>query len=36
MVDLVLLDRVAQRAHHVLLADHLVEGTGPVTAIEGR
>ena len=35
VVDLVLLDRVAQGADDVLLADHLVEGSGPVAAVEG-
>ena len=35
MVDLALLDRVAQGADDVLLADHLVEGAGAVTAVEG-
>ena len=35
MVDLALLDRVAQRADDVLLADHLVEGAGAVAAVEG-
>ena len=34
-MDLVLLDRVAQGADHVLLADDLVEGSGPVAAVEG-
>jgi hypothetical protein len=29
----VALHRVPQGAHHVLLADHLVEGLGTVTAI---
>jgi hypothetical protein len=32
----VALDRVRKRAHHVLLADDLVEGLGPVAAIKGR
>ena len=35
MVDLALLDRVAQGADDVLLADHLVEGAGAVAAVEG-
>src|SRR6185295_19769489 len=35
VVDLALLDRVAQRADDVLLADDLVEGAGPVAAVEG-
>ena len=35
MVDSVALDRVAKRAHHVLLADHLVEGLRSVAAVEG-
>ena len=34
MVDLALLDRVAQRAHDVLLADDLGEGAGAVAAVE--
>ena len=34
MVDSVALDRVAKRAHHVLLADHLVEGLRSVAAVE--
>ena len=34
MVDLVLLDRIAQRAHDVRLPDDLVEGLRPVTAVE--
>ena len=34
MVHLVELDRVAQRADDVLLADHLVEGLGAVAAVE--
>ncbi len=33
-MDLALLDRVAQRAHDVLLADDVVEGAGAVTAVE--
>ena len=36
VVDLVELDRVAQRAHDVLLAHHLVEGLGAVAAVEGE
>ena len=36
MVDAVALDRVAQGAHHVLLADDLVEGLGAVAAVERR
>ena len=36
VVDAVLLDRVAQGAHDVLLADHLVEALGAVAAVEGR
>ena len=35
MVNLVPLDRVAQGADDVLLADHLVEGPGAVAAVEG-
>ena len=35
VVDLALLDRVAQGADDVLLADDLVEGAGPVAAVEG-
>ena len=35
MVDLALLDRVAQGADDVLLADDLVEGAGAVAAVEG-
>ena len=35
MVDLALLDRVAQGADDVLLPDHLVEGAGAVAAVEG-
>ena len=34
MVNAIALDRVLQRAHHVLLADHLVEGLGAVAAVE--
>jgi hypothetical protein len=33
VVDLVLLDRVAQGADHVLLADDLVEGARAVASI---
>ena len=36
VVDPVALDRVAQRAHDVLLADDLVEGLRAVAAVEGR
>ncbi len=35
VVHPVALDRVSQRAHHVLLADHLVEGLRAVAAIQG-
>jgi hypothetical protein len=35
VMDLALLDRVAQGADDVLLADHLVEGAGAVTPVEG-
>jgi hypothetical protein len=35
VVDLALLDRVAQGAHDVLLTDHLLEGAGSVAAVEG-
>jgi hypothetical protein len=35
VVDLALLDRVAQGADHVLLAHDLVEGAGAVAAVEG-
>ena len=36
VVDAVALDRVGKGAHHVLLADDLIEGLGAVAAVEGR
>jgi hypothetical protein len=36
VVDPVSLDRVAKRAHHVLLTDDLIEGLGAVAAVERR
>ena len=36
MVDAIALDRVSQGAHHVLLADDLVEGLGAVAPVKGR
>ena len=36
VVHLVALDRVAERAHHVLLPDDLVEGARAVAAVEGN
>jgi hypothetical protein len=35
VVDLVLLDRVAQGTNHVLLSDDLIEGARAVAAVEG-
>ncbi len=36
MVHAVALDRVAERAHHVLLADDLIEGQRAVAAVKRR
>jgi hypothetical protein len=36
VVHLVARHRVRQCAHHVLLADHVGEGTWPVAAVERR
>ena len=35
-MDAVALDSVGERAHHVLLADDLIEGLGAVAAVERR
>jgi hypothetical protein len=36
VMDLVLLNRIAQRAHDVLLPHDLVEGAGTVTSVKGE
>jgi hypothetical protein len=35
-VDAIALDRVGKSAHHVLLANDLIEGLRAVAAVEGR